>query len=253
MPLIEEMESTGHWLFRWRSYLPIATIALVIAGLQHFVYPFDSHRWDEAWEMICLAISLLGLAIRVVTVGFAPRGTSGRNTKRQVADTLNMTGIYSVVRNPLYLGNFMVGLGESLFLRVWWIPVIYTLAFMLYYERIIFAEEMFLRQKFGELYMNWASRTPAFLPRFRQWKPPALTFNLRKVCRQEHQTLVIMVAVFYCLELAGDYELGHDLFDDTMWNAIAVVTALIFATIRVLRRFTSVFKDKEPEKANNRI
>ncbi|MGB8874133.1 MAG: hypothetical protein WCC75_12145, partial [Desulfobaccales bacterium] len=45
--------------------------------------------------------------------GLPPRGTSGRNTQGQVAETLNTTGIYSLVRNPLYLGNFLIWLGLS--------------------------------------------------------------------------------------------------------------------------------------------
>ena len=122
MPLIEEMEATGRWLFRWRGYLPLAALVLFAVGLQHFAYPFGSHRWDQAWELACLVISVLGVGVRVATVAVAPRRTSGRNRKGQVADTL------------------------SLFLRAWWMPVIYSLVFVLYYERIIFAEEMFLSQ-----------------------------------------------------------------------------------------------------------
>ena len=145
---------------------------------------------------MCLAVSLAGLGVRVATVGCTPAHTSGRNTKKQVAEELNTTGMYSVVRNPLYHGNFLVGLGPARFLRVWWIPVIFLLAFFLYYERIIFAEEMFLRRKFGELYVTWASTTPAFLPRWRLMASFKHPFSVRKVLRREHQTLFGIVLVF---------------------------------------------------------
>ena len=194
MPLIEEMQSSGRWLFRRRSYVPLVMVTLLAIGVAEFRYPFGSHALDTGWEFICLGLSLAGLAARAATVGFAPRHTSGRNTSKQVADTLNTTGMYSIVRNPLYLGNYLVGLGPALFLREWWIPIIYTLVFMLYYERIVFAEEGFLREKFAQAYMDWAAATPAFVPRLRQWKRPAISFNIRKVCRQEHQTLLLIIA-----------------------------------------------------------
>ena len=146
MPLIEEFESVGHWLFRWRSYLPLITTVLLFFGLQYFSYPLGSHFLDELWELLCLMVSFVGLIIRALTVGWSSNRTSGRHTAQQVADTLNTTGMYSIVRNPLYLGNFLMVLGVVIFLRVWWIPFIYVLLFVLYYERIIFAEEMFLTQ-----------------------------------------------------------------------------------------------------------
>jgi protein-S-isoprenylcysteine O-methyltransferase Ste14 len=247
MPLIEEMERQGNWLFRWRSYLPLFAGVLVLVGLQHFTYPIGSHRLDQAWELVCLAVSLLGLGVRVAVVGFTPRKTSGRNTQRQVASSLNTTGVYSVVRNPLYLGNFIVGLGLSLFLREWWVPVIYALVFMIYYERIILAEEMFLRQKFGQQYTDWASKTNVFLPRFHQWVPPIQRFNVRQVVRREHQTLFGIIMLFFILEVTSELRLGHFEFDDMMWNVLAAVAAVFFIVIRVLRTFTTVLKDRETE------
>ncbi len=243
MPMIEEMQASGNWLFRWRSYLPLAMVVLLFMGIGHFAYPFGSHRWDQAWEILCLSVSLVGLWVRVLTVGHAPSGTSGRNTQRQVADSLNVAGMYSVVRNPLYLGNFLAGLGPTFFLRVWWIPAIYCLVFMLYYERIIFAEEAFLRQKFGAPYVDWARKTPVFWPRFHQWQPSTRPFNWRQVLRREHQTLLGIVAVFFALEAIGEWYLGQSLFDDSMWNAIAAAALAVFAIIRALRKFTPLLKD----------
>ena len=247
MLLIDEMEATGRWLFRWRSYLPLVTVVLLLVSLRHFAYPFGSHKWDEAWETLCLAFSFLGLGLRVATVGYAPKGTSGRNMKKQKAEQLNMTGMYSVVRNPIYLGNFLIGLGIFLFPRVWLLPVVYALLFALYYERIVFAEEVFLRHKFGRRFEDWAAKTPAFLPRPSHWKPPASRFNFRKVCRHEHQTLYAIILVFYALEVSGDYLLNHKLFMDPAWNAVAILATVFFITMRILRKCTPVLNDRERE------
>ena len=116
MALQEELESQGNWLFRYRSFLPIA---IVVVGWAMYLrrelhpeeFPLFLPEYEHLYLAVAMAVGLLGLAVRVYTVGFSPRNTSGRNTKvGQVADTLNQTGIYSVVRHPLYLGNFLMWL-----------------------------------------------------------------------------------------------------------------------------------------------
>jgi protein-S-isoprenylcysteine O-methyltransferase Ste14 len=246
--LIDEMEKSGRWLFRWRSYLPLAAVVLLLSNLPHFVYLFGSHFWDQVWEVICLSFSFLGLFIRIATVGFTPIRTSGRNTKQQVADSLNTSGMYSIVRNPLYLGNFLVGLGFSLFVHVWWVSVIYSLLFIVYYERIIMTEELFLQKKFGSDYLEWSKQTPIFFPRFRQWRYPQLPFNLRKVCRNEHQTFFLIVVVFYFLELISDYFLGEPLMDDPLWNVLAGISFMVFIVFRILHKRSSWLQDRVEEK-----
>jgi len=102
-------------------------------------------------------ISLCGLAIRVYTVGHTPANTSGRNTAGQLAESLNTTGIYSLVRHPLYLGNFFMWLGVALLIANFWFVIAFVFAYWIYYERIMFAEEQFLRTKFGPTYVEWAN------------------------------------------------------------------------------------------------
>src|SRR5690625_4190690 len=115
--------------------------------------------------MFAVLVSIAGLSIRLVTIGFTSKNTSGRNTTEgQVADTLNTTGIYSTVRHPLYLGNFLMWLGIALWTGNFWFIISFCLFYWVYYERIMFAEESFLRKKFGDRYLEWAEQTPAFFP-----------------------------------------------------------------------------------------
>ena len=63
-------------------------------------------------ESIALYIGLFGVLLRLYTVDFTPNNTSGRNTSEgQIADELNTTGLYSLTRNPLYVGNFFMWMG----------------------------------------------------------------------------------------------------------------------------------------------
>src|SRR5690625_3684491 len=115
--MVEKFEAAGQWLFRWRSYLPLALLAVVIPAMHGFSYPDGSQDYDRLWEVFCLFVSCIGLFIRAYTIGHAPRGTSGRNVANQLAERLNQTGIYSMCRNPLYLGNFFMILGVVSFVR----------------------------------------------------------------------------------------------------------------------------------------
>lgn len=76
MPLIEELETSGNWLFRWRGYLPLVTLFLGIVGIRDFAYPHGSLIYEQLWEMMCFGISVIGLGIRIITVGFAFDKTS---------------------------------------------------------------------------------------------------------------------------------------------------------------------------------
>ncbi|MBI1370989.1 MAG: hypothetical protein GC162_20335 [Planctomycetes bacterium] len=239
MAMQEEFVRSGNWLFRWRSYLPLAMIGLCAMAMRHY-HNIRSQRLDYVWEALCLTTSFTGLAVRILTIGHTPKGTSGRNTHEQVADSLNTTGIYSIVRNPLYLGNFIVGLGIVLFPREWWLVVIYALIFWLYYERIIFAEEAFLRAKFGDAYLCWAAATPAFIPRFGAYRPADLPFSFKNVLRREYNGFFVIIVALAVQEAYGDYLTYHKFIIDGAWTALLVASAITWGTLRMLKRSTSL-------------
>jgi len=198
MALREDLERQGNWLFRRRSYLPLLGIPILLIALinSEYLERIFGDSVDNFWGFFSISISFLGLAVRCITVGYVPRGTSGRNTKSQVAETLNTTGMYSIVRNPLYLGNFIIILGLTLFIQVWWFALIVWVGFWIYYERIVLAEEEFLRKKFGDTFLQWAEKTPVFFPNFKNWKKPNLPFSFKTVLRREFSTFFSIIASF---------------------------------------------------------
>ena len=201
MALQEELEVQGNWLFRYRSLLPLIVLFVGIGAqclavhtsgvLFTIVFPY----W-EVYEYLCLTISLVGTFVRVYTVGHTPAGTSGRNTVGQVADSLNTTGIYSVVRHPLYLGNFLMWLGIALLTCNISFITGFVFVYWIYYERIMYAEEQFLRRKFGSLYMDWSAQTPAFIPRIGRFRPSSLPFSWKKVVKKEKNGVFALFLLF---------------------------------------------------------
>jgi protein-S-isoprenylcysteine O-methyltransferase Ste14 len=240
MPLQEEFENLGNRFFQWRSYLPLFLGALFIAALLSYRHPEAAPRPGHGWQMGCLAVSLVGLGLRFFTVGFAPRGTSGRNTRGQVAEMLNTTGMYAVVRNPLYLGNFIIWLGLALFIQVWWCVIIVILSFIIFYERIIFAEERFLREKFGESFITWAEKTPAIMPRWQNWRPPQLSFSWKSALKREYSSWFAAIASFTALALIRDSWQSKRIVFDKTWLKIFIIGLIIYLTVRFLKKKTKI-------------
>jgi protein-S-isoprenylcysteine O-methyltransferase Ste14 len=242
MAFREELEKQGKWFFRWRSYLPLFVLPFMLIALRNSEYLEDNfgNSIDGIYEGLCLTLSFVGLTIRCLTIGYIQRGTSGRNTKGQKAERLNTTGMYSLVRHPLYLGNFFIFLGITSFLQVWWLILIAVLAFFIYYERILFAEEEFLRHKFGEFYLRWASRTPAFFPRIRSWQPPSQPFSARAVIGREYSSFFAIIATFTFLELAGEWAAESKLELDVSWIVFFLSGLIIYIVLRILKKKTRI-------------
>jgi protein-S-isoprenylcysteine O-methyltransferase Ste14 len=240
--LADEFERAGNWLFRWRSYLPLVLVVLAIPAARDAAWRSGSHPGHTTWEVLCLAIAFLGLAVRVLTVGYVPAGTSGRNTLKQVAATLNATGMYSVVRHPIYLGNFLMWFGVALLPRCWWFTLITVLIFWLYYERIMFAEEGFLLEQFGEQYRQWAAGTPAFIPKFAGWVKPDLPFSLKSAISREYSTFFTIIALFTVFNgILAWFSRGTPV-PDRFTVFLFVIGLFTYAGIRYLKKRTDLLR-----------
>jgi len=243
MALIEEMDRAGSWLFRWRSFMPIVLYimaALVIVFEQDNQMP----HFELSWALICLAVSLFGQFIRAVTIGHTPKGTSGRNAKEgQVAEVLNTKGIYSVVRHPLYLGNYFMWLGIIMYVGNWWFTAVCSLLYWLYYERIMFTEEYFLRNKFGQTYLQWSAKVPAFWPRLLQWSASDSIFSMRNVLKREYSGFFAVFLSFTLVDAMKNYTryFYTDLrLIDAFWQYAFLFGLVCFVVLRSLKKYTNV-------------
>ncbi len=245
MRLSDDLTRQGAWLFRWRSYLPLAILPFAAAAFAEsgwFVTRFGDTA-EARWDFCCLIIALAGLAVRVKTVGFVPSGTSGRATRQQNAEALNTTGMYSIVRHPLYLANFLVLLGFTLVLKSALLTLFTAAACAVYYERIILAEENFLESVHGEQFRRWAAVTPTILPKLRLWISPALPFSWRTVLLREYHGLTLIVMTFFTLKLLNGLLLKH--LSLSQWTtaqpfyvAMFAVGAVFYLVVRLVRKQT---------------
>lgn len=235
MTLSEHFVSSGAWLFRRRSYLPLFLFAIILLGTRHFNYPAETHYAPTPWEIACFAVGILGLVVRSITVGYAALGTSGR-VSAQEAHALNTTGMYSTVRHPLYLGNYLMWMSVTLLTYTPWVPLVMSLIFWLYYERIMVVEESYLRSQFGDDFDRWAATTPAFIPKPWMWQSPSGPFAWRRVLRRERSGLLGLTLTFTAFDIIVGSLARNELHLDRLWLALTLASAILYACLELEKR-----------------
>ncbi len=61
MSLQREMETSGSWLFRYRSFLPLLIVPAFLLRMISFTYLQGSHEKTELWQLVCLAVCFTGI------------------------------------------------------------------------------------------------------------------------------------------------------------------------------------------------
>jgi protein-S-isoprenylcysteine O-methyltransferase Ste14 len=246
MALIHSFEKSGNTLFKHRGEIPVVLFIAAIPVVYYTNVSGLSAAAKEVVNCIAIALSILGFVIRAVAIATTPKGTSGRNTKEgQVAESLNTTGIYSMVRHPLYLGNYFMWIGIVLFTYNWAFVIIVSLLFWLYYERIMFAEERFLERKFGDDYMEWANRTPAFIPCLKKYTKNVVPFSFKSILRREYSGVLATVTGFVFIDDLRRYFIS-DMFEwKTTAHYVWLATLAVVIVLRSLKHYTSVLTEAE--------
>lgn len=86
---------------------------------------------------------------------------------------LAVDGPYSLCRNPLYLGTFLLTLSIAFYLHSVLLGFGVVLATPIYLGVTVPWEEQSLRQVFGERFENYRRKTPSFLPEFKRFHSPS--------------------------------------------------------------------------------
>lgn len=244
MAFINSFEKEGNFLFKHRGEIPVVLFLFAIPVIYFTDTSYISLKSRDTISYIAIAVSVIGFIIRAIAIATTPKGTSGRNTKEgQVAESLNTTGIYSMVRHPLYLGNYFMWIGIVLFTFNFSFVIIVTLAFWLYYERIMFAEERFLERKFGDAYMNWANNTPAFIPCLRKYKKNIVPFSMVSVLRREYSGVLATVVGFTFIDDLRRYFMYGIFTLETGWHIALGITLILVIILRSLKHYTKILSE----------
>lgn len=247
MALVHSFENNGNILFKYRGQIPVILFILSVPAIYFTDYQFlnEYNNLDLVLLITCAVFSFSGQVIRAIAIGTSNKHTSGRNTKEQVAEALNTKGIYSTVRHPLYLGNYFMWIGIVMYTYNIWFVLTVSLLFWLYYERIMFAEERFLERKFGQDYVDWSMKVPAFWPSMKNHIKTEIPFSMKTILRREYSGVTATIIGFVFVAFLRDWFSSGEAHFKPVYGIVIAIALLISLLFRTLKHNTKLLYEAD--------
>ena len=139
------------------GFIIFLVIVLIALFPKVFFRKVDAYLSDGVAEVFGIAFILLGQIFRASARGY-------KSEYSRQGEALIQGGPYTLVRNPMYLGILLIGLGIVLVLFKWWAIFIFLLVFTMRYILLIFKEEKNLKILFPKIYQDYCKKVPRILP-----------------------------------------------------------------------------------------
>ncbi|MEW6075581.1 MAG: isoprenylcysteine carboxylmethyltransferase family protein [Candidatus Omnitrophota bacterium] len=225
----------------------IIVLSLTVLSLfpGFFMRDHSANFWEESAEIVGFAFILLGQLFR----------TSARGYKAEFSragKALIQTGPYAFVRNPMYLGIFLIGIGIIMVLLTWQAAVIVMTVFSLRYYLLILEEEKKLHALFPGEYAGYCRKVPRLFPSvasiisqdMRDYLPLGWVW-----LRKEAGTILLVLAGVFLIDAWVDLKNeGAFIYSrEFMWLALVLVWFII-----MMFYLTGIapFKKHAPRKSN---
>ena len=180
---------------RMQGALVFGAFFLVIFFSKGMFSHWENKFLDESLDAAGIAFLLFGFLFRIAARGYKEEETDSGNK-------LVTTGPYAIVRNPMYFGTLMIGIGAVLVLLKPWAILVFALGFLIIYAPQIRKEESILLNKFKEQYSDYRKKIPKYFPSIKA------LFNLQNYIsikvswiKKEIISLISVLAVIFIMEL----------------------------------------------------
>jgi protein-S-isoprenylcysteine O-methyltransferase Ste14 len=224
----------GNYLFHHRNKLfPVFYVFLFVPSPRIFANPFLPMAVG-----FCVALS--GQMIRVATIGlkYIVRGGSHR---RVYAEDLVTEGLFSHVRNPLYVGNALVIVGLGIMSNSLLFNLVLTPLFLFFYQAIVRAEEDYLQNRFGQDFARYCADVHRWCPRLSGLGATmkSMEFKWRRVIVKEYgATYVWMTGAVLIMLKSMYFDRDGEHFGDFRGPLLAVLAGLLglYLVVRYLKK-----------------
>lgn len=135
---------------------------MIITALLVYKFPriyMEGNITRSACDVVGFVVIIIGVLLRMSARGYK-KFSSNQGCQ------LVTGGPYSCVRNPMYLGTFLIVIGFMCSLYPLWLIVVFTAVFYLRFIIQICKEEQLLKKLFGQKYENYCARVPRFIPTY---------------------------------------------------------------------------------------
>lgn len=139
-----------------------AVIFLVAFFIQKIVVINDSLFHSNIAKIVGVSLFVIALLFLVTSLRTFFKS---KNTLMLIrpASSLQITGIYHISRNPMYVGLAIVYLGIACFIGNWWHLILFPLLLLFVQAFIIHREEKYLFRRFGQEYLDYKAKVRRWL------------------------------------------------------------------------------------------
>lgn len=179
------------FVFKNRRFIHIATAVIPIP----FKVYFEGTSTLLLW-IVGFLLMLSGVAFRIYTAGYL----QGRHTTTTIiADYMCTSGPFAYIRNPLYLGNFIIGLSLAIAFNEWYGYLVFAIHYIGVYSILISYEEKFMANKFGAAYADYRAQTRRFIPSLKPFKGSSNVNPDFKVGFSSEKYYFLILLIFFAL------------------------------------------------------
>lgn len=204
----------------------VLSLVIILTG---FLYQF-SHLYPPKYYVDDI-MDFFGIILIIKGIYFRMASRGHKKVHSDNGEGLVKTGLYKYMRNPMYLGSFMIGMGFSLILWPWWMSPIFALLFYLRFQKEIVNEEEKLTKIFGDEYKDYCKKTPRIFPRYKEfWK-----INVKKCFpwkatweTKEKRNLIILPLVVLIVEIVQE-KVVYDIVDIRTILTTFLLAAAVFS------------------------
>lgn len=231
------MIQIGNFFFKYRNFLFIILYLLLFIpsppifgektfGQNYYLYPI----------ILGLLVTVTGQLIRGMTIGLAYIVRGGRD-KKVYADQLVTEGIFTHVRNPLYVGNILMLLGVGILANSLIYVAVIMPIFLFIYQAIVLAEENFLRGKFGASFDEYTQKVHRWIPNLSGIGKTfsAMSFKWKRWLIKEYNTQFVWLSGIALILLFKYPQLTNG--DDRLRNNSAAIAVAVFLAYYLFVRY----------------
>ena len=151
---------------RWEISEVVFGIPLLISLVLQWAVPLSVPQGILRQALIPVGVALFIIGVGFVVLARREFAHYGQSTEPgHPTSKIVMTGVFSISRNPLYLGIVSTLSGIALALNFLWILVLLIAAILLCQYILIAPEERYLQNKFGKEYLEYAASVRRWLGR----------------------------------------------------------------------------------------
>ena len=144
---------------KWSNVpIPIAdVVGLGLGGILQLIFP--RMIFQSQWIGYVLGLPLIGIGIGLTAWAVLETG----NINIVSPNRLITSGPYAFSRNPMYVGWGLIYLGVTFIVNTFWMLVLFPLVLSVTHIVDVLREEQFLKEQFGDEYLDYQSRVRRYL------------------------------------------------------------------------------------------